>query len=360
MVNRKCGGQGTRQGRPYGNLRRGAPGGCPNPACNYAKKTKKTLTISRYLDIVINMETLNYFKALADETRLRLLHLSLHFELNVNEIVSVMGMGQSRISRHLKILTDSGLLRSRRDGLWTFYSAASDGAGAKFVQSIQYLFETDSLFSQDILAARRILEERSRETVRFFDSIAEDWDRMKREIIGDVNLHELILDEIPGSRIDTAVDLGCGTGDLLESLTQKARQVIGVEKSSRMLEAARQRFAGDGENIDLRIGQLEHLPLREGEADMAVINMVLHHIPEPQKALAEVHRVLKQSDVFIIVDLRRHEMENLRERFGDRWLGFKELDLTQWLQSCGFKVKKIGVFDLKKGLKGFIITSVKC
>lgn len=306
------------------------------------------------------MEVLNYFKAMADETRLRLLHLSLHFELNVNEIVSVMGMGQSRISRHLKILTDSGLLRSRRDGLWTFYSAATDSVGAKLVHSIQYLFETEPLFGNDLLTARRVLEERSRETIRFFDSIAEDWDRMKREIIGDINLHELILREIPADSINTAVDLGCGTGDLLESLKQSARQVIGVEKSPRMLEAARQRFADDGENIDLRIGQLEHLPLREGEADMAVINMVLHHIREPQKALCEVNRVLKKGDPFIIVDLRQHQMENLRERFGDRWLGFKEIDLTQWLENCGFKVKKIGVFDLKKELKGFIITSIKC
>ena len=268
------------------------------------------------------MKAINIFKALADETRLRLVHLSLHYELNVNEIVAVMGMGQSRISRHLKILTDSRLLTYRRDGLWTFYSAAAEGDGHAFIESVKYLFDEDSVFAKDIEEAKRVLEERAKETVRFFDSIAEDWEKLKREIIGDVDLNRLILQKIPNAH--TALDLGCGTGDLLFSLKEKADRVIGVERSPRMLETAHKRFAGLEKDIDLRIGELEHLPLREGEADLAVVNMVLHHLPEPVKAFSEVHRVLKKGNAFVIVDLLSHE-----------------LDIKEWLKSSGFKVTKI-------------------
>lgn len=315
------------------------------------------LTISRYLDIVILMKTVNYFKALSDETRLRLLHLFLHYELNVNEIVAIMSMGQSRISRHLKILADGGLIRFRRDGLWTFYSVVSDGEGDEFIRSIRYLFDQEEVFSGDLKEATRLLERRSEEAVRFFDSIAGDWQKLKREIIGDIDLNALILDTIPEA--GTILDLGCGTGDLLEPLKARGNYIIGVDKSPKMLEAARRRFEGDGENIDLRIGQLEHLPLRDGEADLAVINMVLHHLPEPFKAIGEVGRVLKSGDRFVVVDLLRHQSEIMRERYGDRWLGFSREEIQKWLGESGFNFEKIDYFDLKKNLKGFIITSIK-
>ena len=315
------------------------------------------MTKSGYLDIIIYVNTVNYFKALADETRLRLVHLFLHYELNVNEIAAVMGMGQSRISRHLKILSDSRLITFRRDGLWTFYSAAGEGEGHRFIQSIRYLFETEPIFSEDLVGADRVLEERAHETTRFFDSIAEDWEKLKKEIIGAVNLNRLILEAVPVS--GTIVDMGCGTGDLLEPLKKKARYLIGVDKSPRMLDQARRRFALDGANVDLRIGELEHLPLREGEADLAVINMVLHHVPDPKKAFREAYRVLKPGDSFIILDFLRHQLEGMRERYGDRWLGFNIVDIKKWLKNSGFDTGKIDYFDLKKGLKGFMIQSVK-
>jgi ubiquinone/menaquinone biosynthesis C-methylase UbiE len=315
------------------------------------------LTKSRYHDIVINVNTVNYFKALADETRLRLVHLFLHYELNVNEIVAIMGMGQSRISRHLKILSDNHLITFRRDGLWTFYSVVNQGEGHRFLQAIKYLFGTDTVFTGDLTEADRVLKERARETTRFFDSIAEDWEKLKKEIIGDVNLNRLILAAVPAS--DTVVDMGCGVGDLLEPLKEKAGYLIGVDKSPRMLEQARRRFAYDGANVDLRIGELEHLPLREGEADLAVINMVLHHVPDPREAFREANRVLKTGDTFIIVDLLHHQQERMRERYGDRWLGFHIADIKKWLNNSGFATGNISYFDLKKGLKGFVVQSVK-
>lgn len=315
------------------------------------------MTTSQYLDIVMSMKAVNYFKALADETRLRLVHLSLHYELNVNEIVAILGMGQSRISRHLKILTATQLLTFRRDGLWTFYSAAIEGEGYNFIQAIKYLFGTNAVFTEDLAEADRILEKRRIEETRFFDSIAEDWEKLKKEIIGEANLNSMILEAVPLS--NTIVDMGCGTGDLMVSLRERAKQVIGVDKSSKMLDEAKRRLANDGKNVDLRIGDLEHLPLRDGEADLAVINMVLHHVLDPMKTFQEAYRVLKKGNTFIIVDLLHHHLERMRERFGDRWLGFYIADIQKWLERSGFRFGKIDYFELKKGLRGFILQSEK-
>jgi len=303
------------------------------------------------------MKAVNYFKALADETRMRLVHLSLHYELNVNEIVAILGMGQSRISRHLKILTDSQLLTSRRDGLWTFYSADSEGEGYNFIRSIKYLFGTNTVFTEDLAEADRVLEKRRLEETHFFDSIAEDWEKLKKEIIGEANLNSMILEVVPLS--DTIVDMGCGTGDLMASLREKARQIIGVDKSPKMLEAAKQRFSNDGKNVDLRIGEMEHLPLGNGEADLAVINMVLHHVLDPVKTFQEAYRVLKKGKNFIIVDLLNHHRERMRERYGDRWLGFSIADIKKWLGKTGFSIGKVDYFELKRGLRGFILQSQK-
>jgi len=315
------------------------------------------LTTSRYLDIVILMKEVNLFKALADETRLRLVNLALNYELNVNEIVSTLKMGQSRISRHLKILTDSSILSSRKDGLMSFYAASKEGTGREFLDRVEYLLHKEPVFKSDLDEAGKVMNERSMETERFFDSIAEDWEKLKKEILGDLDINELIMQHIPSR--GTLVDLGCGTGDLLVSLANKGEKVIGVEKSSRMLAEARLRFHGQDQKIDLRIGELEHLPLGDGEADLAVTSMVLHHLPEPQKALAEINRILKKESLFVIVDLESHDLEKMRERFGDRWLGFKKEDIHTWLEEAGFQIKTFEHFTLKKGLQGFMAISIK-
>jgi len=303
------------------------------------------------------MQAIQIFKALADETRLRLVNLSLHFELNVNEIVGIMEMGQSRISRHLKILSEGGFLSHRRDGLRIFYCAARDGKGADFVQSVRYLFETDGIFTRDRKNAENIVADRSREASDRFEAVAEDWERLKREILDGIGLNQKIIDTLPEVR--TIVDLGCGSGELLPYLRKKAQTVIGVEKSARMLEEARKHYTPDKDGIDIRFGELEHLPLGNGEADAAVISMVLHHLAEPLKAFSETHRVLQNKGTFVIVELLPHKDESMRLTYGDLWLGFSPDLLARWLHDCGFITKREHRFDLNKGLQGFILEAQK-
>lgn len=303
------------------------------------------------------MAALDYFKALSDETRMRLLNLSSHYELNVNEIVGILDMGQSRISRHLKILTDCGLLTFRRDGLWIFYSAATEGEGFDFHQSIKHLLNHNSIFQEDLDAAKKCIVERTKKTTRFFNAISKNWELLKQDIVGDLDLNGKILNSIPVS--DTIVDLGCGTGDLLPLLKTKSKHVIGVEKSVKMLEEARKHYELDRDGIDLRIGELEHLPLREEEADIALTNLVLHHLSEPKKTITEVYRILRPKGFFIIIDLLLHQEESMRNKYGDLWLGFSLDVLDKWMKESGFVPKNVEQFDLKNGLKGFLYKSQK-
>lgn len=303
------------------------------------------------------MNSLIFFKSLADETRLRIMNLLLNHELNVNEIVSVMGMGQSRISRHLKILTDSGLLISRRDGLWVFYRAATDGRGGALAGAFKTFIKDDESLSRDLSALDLLLKKREDEKNRFFDSIAGEWDSIKDQIMDNVTVTDDIISLF--EKCSVAADLGCGNGKLLPRLREKAGLVIGVDKSSQMLDEARRNLSSDGAGIELRIGEIEHLPMRDGEADAAVINMVLHYLASPYDGINEAGRILKKGNRLVIVDLDKHSNEEMRERFGHRWLGFSVDELGGWLARGGFHVAEVMRRDVKKGLTMNIILSIR-
>jgi len=282
------------------------------------------------------------FKALSDETRLRVQRLLMRYELNVGEIVSVLDMGQSRISRHLRILMEAGLLTARRDGLWVFYSAAR----STLLDAIgPHLDECGP--DEDLVRAREALEARNSETRRFFNSIAQDWQAMRREVLGDTDLESVVASLLP--ECDTVADLGCGPGELLTALASKARRLIGVDASPAMLDLARKNVKLAG--ASLRVGELEHLPLADAESQAAVLSLTLHHLSDPQAALGEAHRVVAPGGRLVVVDYLKHESELMRERFGDRWLGFTKEELSGWLSQAGFIVDSIDVKPVNLGLE---------
>lgn len=293
---------------------------------------------------------IRYFKALSDETRLRLVCVLQKYELSVNELVSLLEMGQSRVSRHLKILTEAGLLSSRRDGLWVFYSAVTDGEGADFLRSVAP-FLSSGIVRADVLMAAQIIEERALKTRQFFNTIAEHWDTLSREVLGGFDLAGAVCEAIPAD-CAVAVDLGCGTGIVLERMCGRAREIIGVDGSPRMLELSRRRLAGmDGdEPVSLRIGDLSHLPLRDEEADFASINMVLHHISEPKTVLSEIRRTLRPGGQLLVADFDQHDQERMRVEYGDLWLGFNEVTMRRFLQSTGFEVASCIRHPVEQGL----------
>ncbi len=302
------------------------------------------------------MDITKYFKALSDETRLRLFNLLLHHELNVNEIVLVMRMGQSRISRHLKILADAGLLAPRREGSFVYYRSVHNQANQHLVNFISSWASSNQELSADLQRASEIIQEQKSKTRHFFNSIADDWDRLKQDVLGDIDLNRAILDRAPSCQV--AVDLGCGTGDLLFQLLEKAEQVIGVDSSTGMLDQARNRLFKTPQ-ADLRLGELEHLPLPNQEADLAVAHLVLRHIPSPLTAIRETYRILKPGGRLIITDFDRHDDETIREQYGGSWLGISADQMRQWLEEAGLSIMETEQYPVHLGLRVNLFAAYK-
>jgi ArsR family transcriptional regulator len=279
------------------------------------------------------LETL---KALADPCRLRLTAVLLRGEFTVQELTRIMGMGQSRISRHLKILTEAGVLSVKRQGTWSYYRV---GEGSSFFAGIrqQLELEIEALPERtaDLAAVAEVLEERRRRSREFFDRYGRQWDDLARTLLPVPDYREKLLALIP--RGATVLEIGIGTGGLLAELAARGGKVIGVDHSPAMLEEARNRLARDGiDSVALRLGEMAHLPLPDASVDCVVANMVLHHAADPLAVLAEIRRVLLPGGLLVLADLVRHEREVARERLADQWLGFDEAELAGWLKKGGF------------------------
>ncbi|MFW6415530.1 MAG: class I SAM-dependent methyltransferase, partial [Thermodesulfobacteriota bacterium] len=165
---------------------------------------------------------------------------------------------------------------------------------------------------------------------------------------GDVDLNSKIVEKVQSE--STTVDLGCGTGELLFELISKTQDLIGVDSSVNMLDQAKKRIGSINESVDLRLGELEHLPLKDEEVDCAVLNMVLHYISVPSLGMQEVYRVLRPGGKFIIVDFDKHQQEWVREKFGGPWLGFNKQEIRAWLEETGFALQDMEQIAVNKGL----------
>lgn len=279
---------------------------------------------------------LDTLKALADPCRLRLTAVLLAGEFTVQELTRIMDMGQSRISRHLKILSEAGVLCVKRQGTWSYYRTCETN---RFFNTIRPAFEREMNElperSLDLTAVAAVLEERRQRSLAFFDRHARQWDDLARTLLPVPAYRHHLLEQIPNGT--TLLEIGIGTGGLLTELAARASQVIGVDHSPAMLEEARRRLTNGGViGVDLRLGEMTHLPLSDASVGCVVANMVLHHAADPQAVLSEIRRVLAPGGVLLLADLTRHEREAAREQLADQWLGFEEAELTGWLENAGF------------------------
>ncbi len=292
-------------------------------------------------------------KAISDPTRLRILRVLTHGELRVGEIVDLLRIGQSRVSRHLKIMEEAEILTSRREGMWMYYSIDPAERFKPIVDSVISGFEHNT---EDDRRAEEILATRKSETRRFFERVAPKWDELKARLFEEVDPDRCVADLVP--RCSVAVDLGCGNGRLLSVIKNKAGTIIGVDNSKAMLEEAGRRFSGiDG--IDLRLGDIEHLPLGDAEADCAVMSLVLHHLAQPRDAFAEVARILRKDGSFVIADFLSHSMDSLRAAHGDRWLGFPEERLNTWINGSGLERTESRTYSLPADIALHCIQAIK-
>lgn len=275
--------------------------------------------------------------ALADPVRSRLLLVLERRELNVGELCTTFQLPQSTMSRQLKVLADEGWVTWRAEGTSRRYSAPVDRLGpeaARLWELVRSRVSALPIAQQDALRVREVLAQRTARGRQFISGAAGEWDRLRTELFGQrADLHALL-----GLLDDRWVvgDLGCGTGQAAESLAPFVRRVVAIDDSREMIAAARQRLAGL-ENVEVRRGEIEQLPLKSRSLHAAVLFLVFPYVAEPAAALQEVARVLKPGGRLLITDMIPHDREEYRQRMGHLWLGFAEEEITGWLECAGFR-----------------------
>src|SRR6478735_892909 len=279
---------------------------------------------------------LDHMAALADPLRFRMLLPLERHELTVNEICSVLQLPQSTVSRHLKTLADDGWVTSRRDGTSRFYGMAMqelDPGAQRLWPLIREQIAGTNGAEQDERRLKSVLAKRRSKSEEFFASASGQWDQMRSELFGDrFHLHALLALIDPSL---TVGDLGCGTGQVSEFIAPHVAKVIAVDGSTDMVQVARKRLKGLHQ-VDVRRGDMEALPIDDGQLDVAITALVLHHVPEPALALAEMHRVLKRGGRAMIVDMLPHERVEYQQQMGHVWLGFPEKTIKKFLEGAGF------------------------
>jgi ArsR family transcriptional regulator len=305
---------------------------------------------------------LEHMSALADPIRCRMLLLLEKHELTVSEICAVLQMPQSTVSRHLKTLADDDWVASRRDGTSRFYSMPVedlDSAARRLWPLIREQVAGTSGAGQDERRLRGVLTRRRAKSQEFFATAAGNWDRLREGLFGDAFYLWAVLGLIDPNLI--VGDLGCGTGQLTEVVAPYVKQVVAVDSSADMLEAARARVVA-ARNVDLRQGDLESLPIAAGELDVAMLSLVLHYSPAPPKALAEVGRVVRSGGRVLVVDMLPHEREEYQQQMGHVWLGFSEKQISRFLAGAGFgdvRVRPLPADPDAKGPALFAAVAVK-
>jgi ArsR family transcriptional regulator len=282
----------------------------------------------------------DHLASLADTTRSRVLLLLDRQELTVSELCTILQLPQSTVSRHLKALSDGGWVSSRAEATSNLYTMTRElDASARRLWSLvrehagmMPAAAHDERRLQATLAAQRTKSQ------EFFSASAVKWDRVRDELFGD-RFHLAALAAF-ASPDWTVGDLGCGTGLVSAALAPFVARVVAVDASAPMLQAAKKRLRGFT-NVELRRGDLEALPIDDRRLDAATLMLVLHHVPQPERALADVARVLKPGSRLLVVDMLPHDRDAYRQQMGHVWLGFSEGQITRMLTESGFDSPRV-------------------
>jgi ArsR family transcriptional regulator len=287
--------------------------------------------------------TLKTLRALSDPTRLRIVALLERGELSVNELQEITRMGQSRISTHLGLLQESGLLASRREGKRTFYHIAAQGgpAAGEFIQLAVRGAKELPEHGGDQLNLKRILVRRAEQAQLYFNQVAGRFDRSYGPGRSWQAFGQMLLRLLPPLVI---ADLGAGEGLLSELLARRARKIIAVDNSEKMVAYGADKAKKNKlKNLEFRLGDLENPPIQPESVDLVVLSQALHHAADPKKSIASSHKILRAGGQIMILDLLQHQFEQAHDLYGDRWLGFAETDLQTWLEAAGFKKIEVTV-----------------
>lgn len=278
-------------------------------------------------------------KAAAEPTRLRILMLLADHELNVKDLTQILGQSQPRLSRHLKLLVEAGLLERAREGSWVYFHVSGRTNGGRL--TLQLLAATDPTDPELVRDRERAYAlRRQRETVaqRYFETHAGDWDRLRALHVSESEVEAAMLDALGPGSFDTIVDLGTGTGRTLELLAGRFDYALGIDANQAMLAYARSKIEQAGlRNAHVRHGDIYNLPLDDASADAVVMHQVLHYLTQPAQAIAEAARILKPGGKLLIVDFAPHDLEFLRTEHAHERLGFSSALIEQWMRLAGLE-----------------------
>ena len=303
-----------------------------------------------------------WMEALADGTRLRLLRLLERHELGVMDLCDVLQLPQSTVSRHLKVLGEGGWVRSRRQGTTNLYRMILDElepATRKLWLLAREQSDDWATVAQDELRLSRRLKERQKDSEAFFAGAAGEWDKLRVEMYGKKFAREAMFALLPGDWV--VADLGCGGGGVSAELAEHVGKVYGIDNSPAMLKAAKKRVEGH-ENVELKRGDLEAIPLEDESCDAAVMLLVLSYVADAPVVLKEMARILKRGGRGVIVDLLPHDRDDFRRMMGQVSLGFARQDLKREMEGAGFGEVKIVDLPPEEGAKGpglFLAAGVK-
>jgi ArsR family transcriptional regulator len=280
-------------------------------------------------------------RAVADPTRLRLLALCADSELTVSELTQILGQSQPRVSRHLKLLVEAGLLTRFREGAWSFYGLAMQGSSARLAERLFGLIPDDD---QTMVRDRARLEEvkraRAEEAASYFRANAPRWNEIRSLYVDEIEVEAALLDVAGDGQIDSFLDVGTGTGRILEIFAPRVKQGLGIDLSGEMLAIARANLERRSlRNCQIRHADMYSLPLPDRAVDFVAFHQVLHFADAPAQAIAEAARVLRPGGRLAVVDFAPHDLEYLREKRAHRRLGIADDEIRVWCEKAGLEPK---------------------
>jgi len=293
--------------------------------------------------VTLQLPLADRFQALADPTRLRIVALLRLMELSVGELAQVLGQSQPRVSRHLKILADAGVLDRRKEGSWVFLTLPeADRVEPLFVLLDEWADgATQALFASDAARTESIRAERAEAANRYFAGHADVWDQIRSLHVAESEVERAIDNALGKHSLGRLVDVGTGTGRMIELFGPRAAQAIGIDRSSEMLRLARVKLEAAGIQSSLRQGDMYALPLADQTADSVIIHQVLHYAHSPAAAIAEAARVLTPGGTLLVVDFAAHEREELRTTDAHIRLGFDDKTMDGWFLSAGLTIDRV-------------------
>lgn len=281
---------------------------------------------------------LDIFRALADPTRLRIVALLRSMELSVGELAQVLGQSQPRVSRHVKILVDARIAERRKEGSWVFVTLGDPARVGPVLAALDQWAgaEPDHWGVADSARLAAVRADRAAAAAEWFEAHADQWDAIRSLHVTESEIEAAMVRALGDAPIDSLIDIGTGTGRMLELFAPRARLALGIDRSSEMLRLARAKLSELGlDRVDLRQADLYALPLCDGGADVAILHHVLHFAQQPGAAIAEAARVLGPGGRLLIVDFAPHEREELRARDAHARLGFSDEQIMGWFAANG-------------------------